>query len=339
VKIDASLTKDIGGTKAAARAAEAGGYDGLWVGETQHDPFLQLLQAAEATERVTIGTAIAIAFGRSPLTLAHSGFDLACYAGGRFVLGLGSQVKPHIERRFSMPWSQPARRMRELILATRAIWRSWQNGTRLDFRGDFYSHTLMTPFFSPPPHEWGPPPVFLAGVGERMTEVAGEVADGFFVHPFTTDRYLREVTIPALARGRARAETTGLDGLVLCGPVFACAGRDEVELAAAVAGTRKQIAFYGSTPAYRGVLELHGWGDVQPELTRLSKEGRWADMGDVIDDELLHAFAVVGDPDAVATGLRERYEGVLDRITLYTTYEHGDALAPEVLAALRGWRG
>jgi probable F420-dependent oxidoreductase len=336
VKIDAPLTKDIGGTKAAARTAEAGGYDGLWVGETQHDPFLQLLQAAEATERVTIGTAIAIAFGRSPLTLAHSGFDLARYAGGRFVLGLGSQVKPHIERRFSMPWSHPARRMRELILATRAIWRSWQNGTRLDFRGDFYSHTLMTPFFSPPPHEWGPPPVFLAGVGERMTEVAGEVADGFFVHPFTTERYLREVTIPALARGRARAETTGLDGLALCGPVFACAGRDEDELAAAVAGTRKQIAFYGSTPAYRGVLELHGWGDAQPELTRLSKEGRWADMGDVIDDELLHAFAVVGDPDAVAKGLRERYEGVLDRITLYTTYEHGDAIAPEVLAALRG---
>jgi probable F420-dependent oxidoreductase len=336
VKIDAPLTKDIGGTKAAARTAEAGGYDGLWVGETQHDPFLQLLQAAEATERVTIGTAIAIAFGRSPLTLAHSGFDLARYAGGRFVLGLGSQVKPHIEGRFSMPWSHPARRMRELILATRAIWRSWQNGTRLDFRGDFYSHTLMTPFFSPPPHEWGPPPVFLAGVGERMTEVAGEVADGFFVHPFTTERYLREVTIPALARGRARAETTGLDGLALCGPVFACAGRDEDELAAAVAGTRKQIAFYGSTPAYRGVLELHGWGDAQPELTRLSKEGRWADMGDVIDDELLHAFAVVGDPDAVAKGLRERYEGVLDRITLYTTYEHGDAIAPEVLAALRG---
>ena len=336
MKIDASLTKDIGGTKAAARTAEAGGYDGLWVGETQHDPFLQLLQAADATERVTIGTAIAIAFGRSPLTLAHSAYDLARYAGGRFVLGLGSQVKPHIERRFSMPWSQPARRMRELILATRAIWRSWQNGTRLDFRGDFYSHTLMTPFFSPPPHEWGPPPVFLAGVGERMTEVAGEVADGFFVHPFTTERYLREVTIPALGRGRARAETTGLDGLVLCGPVFACAGRDEVELAAAVAGTRKQIAFYGSTPAYRGVLELHGWGDVQPELTRLSKEGRWADMGDVIDDDLLHAFAVVGAPEAVAKGLRERYEGVLDRITLYTTYEHGGAIAPEVLAGLRG---
>jgi probable F420-dependent oxidoreductase len=336
VKIDASLTKDIADTKAEAGAAERAGYDGLWVGETQHDPFLQLLHAADATERVTLGTSIAIAFGRSPLTLAHTGFDMAQYSAGRFVLGLGSQVKPHIERRFSMPWSHPAPSMRELILAMRAIWNTWQDGGKLDFRGDFYTHTLMTPFFSPAPHQWGPPPVYLAGVGEKMTEVAGEVADGFFVHPFTTDRYLREVTIPALERGRRRSGSSGLDGFVLCGPVFACAGRDEAELAAAVAGTKRQIAFYGSTPAYRGVLELHGWGDLQPELTRLSKEGRWADMGDVIDDDVLHAFAVVGDPQEVAKGLQERCDGVVDRITLYTTYEAGDAIAADVVGALRG---
>jgi probable F420-dependent oxidoreductase len=334
LRIDATLPKDVAQTAGAARTAEAAGYHGLWVGETQHDPFLQLLQAAEATERITLGTAIAIAFGRSPLTLASSAFDMARYSGGRFVLGLGSQVKPHIERRFSMPWSHPAPRMRELILAVRAIWDCWQNGTKLDFRGDFYTHTLMTPFFSPPPHEWGPPPVYLAGVGEKMTEVAGEVADGFFVHPFTTERYLRDVTVPALERGRERAGKAGLDDLVLCGPVFVCAGRDEAEMAAAVAGIKRQIAFYGSTPAYRGVLDLHGWGDLQPELTRLSKEGRWADMGDLVDDEVLHAFAVVGDPRDVAKGLADRCDGLVQRATLYTTYEAADDLIAEVVTAL-----
>jgi probable F420-dependent oxidoreductase len=334
MEIDTSLTKDIAETTAVARAAERAEYDGLWVGETQHDPFLQLLQAAEATDRITIGTAIAIAFGRSPLTLASSAFDMARYSGGRFVLGLGSQVKPHIERRFSMPWSHPAPRMRELILAVRAIWDCWQNGTKLDFRGDFYTHTLMTPFFSPPPHEWGPPPVYLAGVGQRMTEVAGEVADGFFVHPFTTERYLRSVTVPALERGRARAGKAGLDDFVLCGPVFVCAGRDEAEKAEAVAGTKRQIAFYGSTPAYRGVLDMHGWGDLQPELTRLSKAGRWAEMGDLIDDEMLRTFAAVGDPQEVAKGLHDRCDGLLQRITLYTTYEASEDLLAELVAAL-----
>jgi probable F420-dependent oxidoreductase len=334
MRVDTSLTKDIAETTAVARAAERDGYDGLWVGETQHDPFLQLLQAAEITDRITIGTAIAIAFGRSPLTLASSSFDLARYSGGRFVLGLGSQVKPHIERRFSMPWSHPAPRMRELILAVRAIWDCWQTGTKLDFRGDFYTHTLMTPFFSPPPHEWGPPPVYLAGVGEKMTEVAGEVADGFFVHPFTTERYLRSVTVPALERGRARAGKAGLDDLVVCGPVFVCAGRDEAEMAEAVAGTKRQIGFYASTPAYRGVLDLHGWGDLQPELTRLSKEGRWAEMGHLIDDDVLRSFAAVGDPQEVAKGLHARCDGLLQRITLYTTYEASKDLLAELVAAL-----
>ncbi|HZA00499.1 MAG TPA: LLM class F420-dependent oxidoreductase [Acidimicrobiales bacterium] len=334
LRIDTSLPKEVARTESAARTAEEAAYDGLWVGETQHDPFLQLLQAAGATERITLGTAIAIAFGRSPLTLASSAFDMARYSGGRFVLGLGSQVKPHIERRFSMPWSHPAPRMRELILAVRAIWDRWQNGTKLDFRGDFYTHTLMTPFFSPPPHEWGPPPVYLAGVGEKMTEVAGEVADGFFVHPFTTERYLRDVTVPALERGRARAGKAGLDDLVLCGPVFVCAGRDDDEMATAVAGTKRQIAFYGSTPAYRGVLDMHGWGDLQPELTRLSKEGRWAEMGDLIDDDVLRAFAVVGDPEAVAKGLADRCDGLVQRITLYTTYEAGEDLPAEIVATL-----
>jgi probable F420-dependent oxidoreductase len=335
VKIDAGLPRELSRTKEAAVELEAQGYDGIWVGETQHDPFLRLLQAAEATRRVTIGTSIAIAFGRSPLTLAHLGFDLALYAKGRFVLGIGSQVKPHIERRFSMPWSHPAARMREFVLALRAIWTCWQDGERLDFRGDFYTHTLMTPFFSPERHEYGPPPVYLAGVGERMTEVAGEVCDGFFVHPFTTRRYLDEVTLPALARGRAAGGHDGFDGFVVNGMPFVAIGRDDAELANAVRATKQQIAFYASTPAYRGVLETHDRGELQPELTRLSREGKWAEMGELIDDELLHLVAVVGDPETVGAGVAERWGASYDRIVLYTTYTLDPSARAATVEALR----
>jgi probable F420-dependent oxidoreductase len=334
LKVDASLAKDIDATKDGARAIEEAGYDGLWVGETMHEPFLQCLHAADATDNVSVGTAIAIAFGRTPMTVANTGFDLARYSKGRFILGLGSQVKPHIERRFSMPWSHPAPRMREFVLALRAIWASWQDGTKLDFRGDFYTHTLMTPFFSPPPHEYGPPPVFVAGVGELMTEVAGEVADGFFVHPFGTTRYFDEVTRPALERGRAKVGAP-LEGFDICGPSFVTVGRDEREMAAAVKGTKDQIAFYASTPAYRGVLDLHGWGDLQPELTRLSKEGRWSDMGDLITDDMLQEFSVVGAPAEVGKRLREKLGGRSTRMTFYATYEADPAIWPEVMAALR----
>jgi probable F420-dependent oxidoreductase len=327
VKIDATLRHDITRTSEVARGLEVAGYDGIWAAETAHDPFLQLLQAAEVTAQPTLGTSIAIAFGRTPLTLAHVGFDLAQYSQGRFVLGLGSQVKPHIERRFSMPWSRPAARMREFVLGLRAIWSAWQEGTTLDFQGEFYTHTLMTPFFSPKPHEWGPPPVFLAGVGEKMTEVAGEVADGFFIHPFTTREYLNAVTLPALRAGRAKAGRDDLDGFTVCGPSFVAVGRDDAELAEAIRATKQQIAFYASTPAYRGVLELHGRGDVGRELTRMSKEGKWREMAELIDDELFDLMAIAGEPDAVGKELVARWDGTYDRISLYTTYE----VAPDVL--------
>lgn len=335
MKIDSTLTKAISDTKPVAASIEDAGYDGLWVGETMHDPFLQILQAAEATERITVGSSIAIAFARTPMTLAYSAFDLAQYAKGRFILGLGSQVKPHIERRFSMPWSHPAARMRELVMAIRSIWAAWETGEKLDFQGDFYTHTLMTPFFSPPAHSWGPPPIFLAGVGSLMTEVAGEACDGFFLHPFTTERYLTEVTLPALERGWARAGRNGSDSFDLAGPVFACVGRDDKELATAVKGTKDQIAFYASTPAYRPVLDLHGWGDLQPELTRLSKEGRWSVMGDAIDDEILHEIAVVGGPGEVGEGLARRWGSVASRITLYATYQVDPSVWPDVMSAIR----
>ena len=215
------------------------------------------------------------------MTLATTSYDLARYTQGRFVLGLGSQVKPHIERRFSMPWSHPAPRMREFVSALRAIWACWQDGTKLDFRGDFYTHTLMTPFFSPPAHEWGPPPVYLAGVGPLMTEVAGEVCDGFFFHGFTTPSYLREVTLPALARGRAAGGHAGSTASTSPVPRSRASPTPRKASPRRSSGAKQQIAFYASTPAYRGVLDHHGWGDLQPELTRLSKEGKWVEMGDL----------------------------------------------------------
>jgi probable F420-dependent oxidoreductase len=307
-------------TGARARALEEFGYDGLMTAETAHDPFLPLAVAAEHTSTIELATGIAVAFARTPMITAYTANDLQRASGGRFILGLGSQIKPHIEKRFSMPWSHPAARMREYILAMRAIWAAWNDGTKLDFRGDFYQHTLMTPFFAPAPNPHGAPKVFLAAVGERMTEVAGEVADGVIVHGFTTERYVKEVTLPAIERGLAKAGRAR-GSFEISGPLFVVTGRDDAELERAAKGTRQQIAFYGSTPAYRGVLELHGWGDLQTELNTLSKRGEWVEMGDLIDDEILRTFAVVAEPEQVGAELRKRYGGVVDRCSFYAPYE------------------
>jgi len=305
---------------AAARELEDLGYDGVFTAETSHDPFLPITLAALATDHIELGTGIAVAFARNPMTMATIGNDLQLYTKGRFILGLGSQIKPHIEKRFSMPWSHPADRMREFILAMRAIWASWSDGGKLDFRGDFYRHTLMTPFFDPGPNPYGNPKVFLAAVGERMTEVAGEAADGILLHGFTTERYVREVTLPALERGWARAgkERSRFE---LSGPMFVVTGTNDEEYENARRGTKQQIAFYGSTPAYRGVLQLHGWGDLQGELNRLSKQGDWVQMGDLIDDEMLGAFAVTGEPEEIPAKLLARYGDIVDRVSFYAPYK------------------
>jgi len=335
VKIDTALSKNILETSTEAAALEAAGYNGMWVGETGYDPFLQMLHAADATERITLGTSIAIAFGRTPLILAHTAYDLARYSEGRFVLGLGSQVKPHIERRFSMPWSKPAARMREYVLALRAIWATWHDGEKLDFDGEFYRHTLMTPFFSPEAHDFGPPEVWLAGVGERMTETAGEVCDGFFVHPFTTPSYLENVTVPALRRGRAAAGHDDFTDFTISTRAFVAIGRTEEELDRAVTGTKQQIAFYASTPSYRPVLEQHGYGDLQPELTRMTKEGRWAEIGGMIDDELLAIMAIVGEPEFVGPEVEARWGAICDRVALYVNYPVDAELIVDTVAAMR----
>jgi probable F420-dependent oxidoreductase len=331
MKIDGGIGFDPNGIAAQAIKAEEAGYDGVWSAETNHDPFLPIAVGATATEKLEFGTGIAVAFARNPMTLAVLANDLQLLSKGRFMLGMGSQIKPHITKRFSMPWSHPAPRMRELILAIRAIWNTWETGEPLAFRGEFYTHTLMTPFFNPGPNPYGNPKILLAAVGELMTEVAGEVGDGFLVHGFSTERYLREVSLPALERGAAKVGKTRSD-LTVSYPGFIVTGPDDKSMAAAAKGAREQIAFYASTPAYRPVLELHGWGDLQPELNTLSKRGEWEKMGELIDDDILNAFAVVAPLDQVAGEVLKRFDGLVDRFSFYAPYKADPEMWNGVLA-------
>lgn len=332
MKLDATLGADLSVIGANAAAAEAAGYDGIWTAEVATDPFLPLAVAAEHTSTAALGTSIAVAFARSPMTVATIASDLQRYSQGRFILGLGSQIKPHIERRFSMPWSRPAARMREYIQALHAIWDCWNSGTPLRFEGTFYRHTLMTPFFDPSANPFGAPPVYLAAVGPKMTAVAAELADGLIIHPFTTRRYLDEVTMPTLqaeldAAGRTRSD------IVTCLPAFVAAGRDDQELQAACERARRQIAFYASTPAYRPVLGLHGWGALGAELHALSRQGGWDAMATAIDDDVLTTFAAVGSPQEVARELHRRYGDLIDRLGFAT--QDGEPVPDELVAAVR----
>ncbi|MHB1089871.1 MAG: LLM class F420-dependent oxidoreductase [Ilumatobacteraceae bacterium] len=336
MKIDGGISLNLNDSGLTARDLEAAGYSGGWTAETAHDPFFPLLLAAEHTTTLELGTSIAVAFARNPMTLANIGWDLQAFSRGRFILGLGSQIKPHITKRFSMEWSHPAARMREMVLAIRAIWDTWLTGTPLQFRGEFYRHTLMTPFFAPDRSDnsdWGTPRIFLAGVGELMTEVAGVVCDGFICHGFTTERYLREITIPALQRGRAKAGKT-MDGFEIVGPSFVVTGTSGNEIAAATTATKLQIAFYGSTPSYSGVLDLHGWNDVRAQLNAMSKQGKWELMGELITDEMLNTFAVVGEPEQIAPELNRRYGDVVQRISFYAPYKSDAQRWDKVLAAI-----
>lgn len=321
-------TVDAAGRGAAT--AEALGYDGWNALETTCDPFLSCAVAAERTERVELRTGIAVAFARNPMTVAVQANDLQALSGGRFVLGLGSQIKPHVTKRYSMPWSRPAARMREFVLAVRAIWRAWETGEDLRFRGEFYTHVLMPPFFDPGPNPHGTPRIALAGVGPLMTEAAGEVGDGLICHHFSTERFVREATVPALLRGRERAGQDGLDGFELTAPGLLAIGDTEEELTAATAHARERIGFYGSTPAYRPVLELHGWGDLGTDLNELSRRGAWDAMPALVDDEVLHAFACVGTPEAVVDELLRRYGDVATRVPVPL----GDGVDPDRRRAL-----
>ncbi|MBV6424790.1 MAG: hypothetical protein NAOJABEB_02604 [Steroidobacteraceae bacterium] len=291
------------------------GYDGVFSFEAKHDPFVALAIASEHTKQLRLGTGIAIAFARNPMNIANLGYDIQSVSGGRFVLGLGSQVKPHIEKRFSSVWSHPAERMREIVLAVKAIWNCWEGRGELNFRGKFYTHTIMIPAFNPGPNPYGPPPILTGGFGPLMTAVAGEAADGFIAHPFNTRRSLLENTLPALENGLAKSGRKRSDLEVVCATLVVTAATEEA-FAAAKLAARKQLAFYGSTPAYLPTLQVHGWEGIHEELNRLSKAGRWDDMTALIGDDMLNEIAVVGEPHTIAGKLEARLEGIADGVSL-----------------------
>lgn len=322
MKIDViDIGADIVGAAQKAVEAEQAAYDGYTIAEVDHDPFLPLVQAAARTSTIELGTCIAGAFSRSPTNLAHIAWDLQEFSGGRFTLGLGPLVEAHVRGRFAMPWSAPAPRMRELVQAVRAVWECWRTGGPLAFEGDHYRLSLMPPFFRPSPLTHADPAIFVAAVGERMTEVAGEVGDGWVPHAFTTLDYLRERSLPALKRGLAR-RSPQLGDVAIAAPVFVVTGRTEEEMMGAAAATRQQIAFYASEPTYRGVLAHHGWEQAQDELVGLVQAGRMPEMGAVIDDAMLEAFAVVAEPDQVVERVEKRLDGLVDRVSFYTAYPH-----------------
>jgi len=335
MKFDAALMAvSLDETGAAARRAEAIGFDGMLSFEGPHDPFLPLVLAAHDTERLELTTAIAIAFARNPMTCAQMANDLQLLSRGRFILGLGTQIRPHIERRFSQIWSHPNRRMREFVRAIRAIWRSWNEGQKLDFRGEFYTHTLMTPLFNPGPNPFGPPPIHLAGFGPAMVQVVGEVADGWIVHPLHSRSFVEEVTMPALERGLMASGRTRRDMCVSSQTIVMLGNTDE-QRARARDGGRAQVAFYASTPAYRILLDHHGWGEIQPQLNQLTKEGKWFEMMGHVGDDILDVVGVCGSPTEAGHLLRERNR-FADRTSLivYDETGDGDAVA-EVLRAAR----
>jgi probable F420-dependent oxidoreductase len=332
VKVDAPLVAAaLDEVPGAARAIEGAGFDGAYTFEGPHDPFLPLLLAAEHTRRVDLMTAVAIAFARSPMTVAQLGWDLNAASGGRAIVGLGSQIRAHVERRYSMPWSAPAARMREFAGAVRAIWAAWRGDAPLRFEGAHYQHTLMTPFFAPEPSPVGPPRLFLAGVGPAMTAVAGDVADGFVVHPFSTPEYLRSTTLPALRAG-ARG---GTDAFEITWPVMIATGATDEARATAELATRAQIAFYASTPAYRPVLERHDRGDLQPELRARTRSDDWSRLLELVDDELFDLVAVRGTPVECGHELADRTVGLVDRVAPNAPYPTEAGIWTELLKAFR----
>jgi probable F420-dependent oxidoreductase len=316
-----------------ARRLEELGVDGAFTFEGPHDVFTPLVLAAGATTRLELATNVAIAFPRNPVQLAHQAYDLQLLTRGRFTLGLGSQIRAQVEKRYGASFDRPIARMRELVGALRAIFATWETGERLDFRGEFSSHTLMPPMFNPGPLTFGMPPIAIGGLGPQMVRLAAEVADGLLVMPFNTAGHFRERTVPAIEQGLARSGRKRSE-LTVTGEVIVCCGRTEEEVEAARTAGRWLLSFYASTPAYRPVLEVEGWEDLQPELNRLSKSGRWDEMPGLIDDTMLAALAAVGSPTEVAADIVARFDGQADRVGFYTPYVLADATLGEMVEAL-----
>lgn len=305
-----------------ARAADELGFAGLWTPETGHNPFLPLALAAEHSHRLELGTSVAIAFPRSPMVTAQTAWDLQAFSQGRFILGLGTQVKAHIERRFSSTWDAPVARLRDYILALRAIWNSFQNSGRLNYRGEFYHHTLMTPFFNPGPMDHPHIPIYIAGVNVGLAQLAGELCEGFHGHPLNSAKYLHEVIKPQIAAGAAKAGRSP-DQVVVAGSAFVITGPDQASANKLREMVKMQIAFYSSTPTYRAVLECHGWEAIGEQLSQLAARQRWTEMPALINDEMLDAFAIEAAPERLGRALRQRYHGLLDRVALYVPFVPG----------------
>ena len=329
MQIDTVLMADPAGAADQARFLADLGFDGVFTFEGIGDLFVPLTLAAAATD-LTVYSNIAVAFPRSPMHLAYTAWDLQKLSGGRFMLGLGTQVRANIERRFSAPWSKPVERMSEFVAATKAIFAAWQDGERLDFRGEFYTFTLMQPMFNPGPNPFGPPPILVGALGPRLTRAVATHADGLLLHPFMTERFIHDQTLPNIARGLEAGGRRSEDFSVVATAIV-CTGRDEAEQAVADAGTRGLLGFYGSTPAYRPVLEAHGWGELQDELNSLSKQGRWSEMSGLIDDEMLATLAVRDEPAAVGARITERFGSFADRVGFYLPY----AIDPGCLIEVR----
>ncbi len=312
--------KDLNKVGDMARQVEDYGFGGLWTAETSHNPFLPLTHAASATSRINLGTGIAVAFPRSPMVMAHTAWDLAEQSQGRFILGLGTQVKAHITKRFGSEWSAPVPRLREYIEVMRATWNRWQNGAPLRYIGESYRIILMTPFFSPEPMAYSNIPIYIAGVNEGLCRLAGELCQGFHVHPFHTTRYLKEVIIPNIEAGAQKTGRTRQDVKLTC-MIFVVTGNTPEEIQQSMIATKSQIAFYASTPSYKAVLEMHGWSDLAERLTKMIRESRWNEMWTEISDEMMNEIAVVGTPDELPYKVKERYEGLLDRVGYYFPFE------------------
>jgi probable F420-dependent oxidoreductase len=338
MQIDGGLmTADLREAGRLARHAEDLGYDGLWTAEAGHDPYLPVVAAATATERVTIGTNIAVAFPRSPLVHAQIAWDLQAASRGRFILGLGTQVKGHNERRYSTPWTAPGPRLREMIQLIRHVWDVWQNGTRPGFQGKHYQFSLMTPFFSPGPHEWPHIPIYIAAVNPYMCRLVGELCDGIQIHPFHSIKYIRETVLPNIELGLQKSKRRRQD-LTLATSAFVITGKNRDEIEQAKAPVRQQIAFYASTRTYITVLEAHGWGETCYRLNEMVAKGNWGGMPDLITDEMLEVYAVQGTHDEVPGLLKKKYGGLLDRLAFYMPMRPAgtdDASWSELIAACR----
>ena len=334
MKIDGPFYATLETAAAEAERLAAIGYDGVYTLEGSWDPFLPLVLASEHAPALDIATGIAVAFPRNPSHIAYQAWDLQKFSKGKFLLGIGSQIKAHIEKRFGLEFDPPASRMREYIQAVKAFFDCWQNGSKLDFQGKFYRHTLMTPMFNPGPNPYGPPPIMLGALGPKMTEVAGEVADGLIVHPFNSLPFLEERALPAVRRGLDKAGRS-IDDFLLQVNAIVITGESEEEYRAAENSVKGLLGFYASTPAYRPPMEAVGLGELQPKLNALSKEGKWDQLGDYIDDEFLDAFCVRGEPGDIAAKLKARYGEYADRLAIYAPYAASDAMWTGIVASLK----